>query len=104
MARSKKKSSGSRRSSNNNNARSRKQRVDPTAFWGDPAKLPGSESRITITTNPTAVVKSLGRAPLSGQQNASEYYFSAIYERAVALGAALAAAGDLIEVDELPDL
>ncbi len=98
MARSKKKSNLSRR----NKGQRRTPKVDPSAFWGDPEKLPGADPKITITSNPAAVVKSLGRAPLSGQQNASEYYFGAIYERAVGLGAALAAAGNLIETDELP--
>lgn len=98
MARSKKKSQSTRRPK----TQRRSNKVDPTAFWGDPEKLPGPDSRITITPNPSAVVKSLGRAPLSGQQNASEYYFGAIYDRAVTLGAALAAAGDLIEVEDLP--
>ncbi len=77
-------------------------RVDPKTFWGDPATLPSvADVRVNITTNPVAVVKSLGRPPLSGQQNASEHYFTAVYERAVNLGAALAAAGDLIEAEHL---
>lgn len=76
--------------------------VDPVAFWGDPEKLPkGDATQVTISTYPPAVVKSLGRPPLSGHQNASEHYFSAVYERAVNLGAALAAAGNLIAPDEL---
>ncbi len=77
-------------------------RVDPKVFWGDPETLPSvADVRVNITTNPVAVVKSLGRPPLSGQQNASEHYFTAVYERAVNLGAALAAAGDLIEAEDL---
>lgn len=79
-----------------------KSRVDPQKFWGDPQALPSvADVRVNITTNPVAVVKSLGRPPLSGQQNASEHYFTAVYERAVNLGAALAAAGDLIEAEDL---
>ncbi len=76
--------------------------VDPVAFWGDPERLPkGDATQVTISTYPPAVVKSLGRPPLSGHQNASEHYFAAVYERAVNLGAALAAAGNLIAPDEL---
>ena len=76
--------------------------IDPVAFWGDPEKLPkGDAAQVTISTSPPAVVKSLGRPPLSGHQNASEHYFAAVYERAVNLGAALAAAGNLIAPDEL---
>jgi len=71
-------------------------------FWGNPDALPSvADVRVNITTNPVAAVKSLGRLPLSGQQNASEHYFTAVYERAVNLGAALAAAGDLIEAEDL---
>lgn len=81
---------------------SRKKKVDPRVFWGNPELLeeydpPGA----TITTKPAAAVLSLGRPPLSGQQNAAEHYFSAVYGRAVNLAAALAAAGELIEPDEL---
>lgn len=80
----------------------RKKKVDPRVFWGNSELLeeydpPGA----TITTKPAAAVLSLGRPPLSGQQNAAEHYFSAVYGRAVNLAAALAAAGELIEPDEL---
>lgn len=99
------------RSNRNNKSKTRgqnrrrkgpKNQVDPAVFWGDPEKLPEVDSEsVHITTNPVAVVKSLGRPPLSGQQHASEHYFTAVYDRAVNLGAALAAAGDLLEADEL---
>lgn len=80
----------------------KKKKADPRAFWGDPQLLPdATEAKATITANPSAVVKSLGRPPLSGQQNASELYFTAVYDRAVNLAAALAAAGDLIEAEDL---
>lgn len=76
--------------------------VDPVAFWGDPENLPSVDAaQITISPYPPAVVKSLGRPPLSGHQNASEHYFAAVYERSVNLGAALAAAGNLIAPDDL---
>ena len=79
-----------------------KNQVDPSVFWGDAEKLPDVEPEtVRITTNSVAVVKSLGRPPLSGQQNASEHYFTAVYDRAVNLGAALAAAGNLLDAEEL---
>ena len=90
------------RQSNRRRKSSRKKKVDPKVFWGDPdllAEVP--EHTATITTNPSAVVLSLGRPPLSGQQNASEHYFTAVYARAVNLAAALAAAGNLVEPEEL---
>ena len=83
---------------------SRRKKVDPQVFWGDPAKLAEHNAgKALITTNPSAVVQSLGRPPLSGQQNAAEHYFVAVYDRAVNLAAALAAAGNLIEPEELTE-
>ncbi|MGI9596362.1 MAG: hypothetical protein ACR2QK_09390 [Acidimicrobiales bacterium] len=80
----------------------RKKKVDPRVFWGDPEQLAElGATKATITSNPSAVVQSLGRPPLSGQQNAAEHYFVAVYDRAVNLAAALAAAGGLIEADDL---
>ena len=83
---------------------SRKKKVDPQVFWGDAEKLaqhvPG---RAQITADPDAVINSLGRAPLSGQQHAAEHYFVAVYDRAVNLAGALAAAGQLIDTEELLD-
>ena len=96
--------------SNNNNRRSRNRRrkvgskkasFDPVDFWGDPAKLPKEEGHVRITTDPAAVVRSLGRPPLSGHYNVAEHYFVAVYDRSVTLASALAAAGDLLEPDEL---
>ncbi|MFV0524402.1 MAG: hypothetical protein ACK5RL_07895 [Acidimicrobiales bacterium] len=54
-----------------------------------------------IAPEPSAVVRSLGRPPLSGHHNVAEHYFTAVYDRAVVLAGALATAGDLIEPDEL---
>ena len=75
--------------------------VDHTAFWGESAKLPRDETNVRITSDPSAVVRSLGRPPLSGHHNVAEHYFTAVYDRAVTLASALAAAGDLIEPDHL---
>ena len=72
-------------------------------YWGDKDKLPDPTSDIRITDDPSAVVRSLGRPPLPGQEHASEAYFAAVYGRAVGLASALAAAGELIEPEELLD-
>jgi hypothetical protein len=96
---------GDKARNNNNNRRRkgpRKKKVDPKVFWGDAEQLAQvPDEKATITTNPSAVVQSLGRPPLSGQQNAAEHYFVAVYDRAVNLAAALAAAGNLIEPEDL---
>jgi len=70
-------------------------------FWGDIDALPEPRDDIRITTDPSAVARSLGRPPLPGQEQAAEAYFTAIYGRAVGLASALAAAGELIEPEEL---
>jgi hypothetical protein len=70
-------------------------------YWGDKGLLPDPTSDIRITDDPSAVVRSLGRPPLPGQEHASEAFFAAVYGRAVGLSSALAAAGDLIEPEEL---
>ena len=74
---------------------------NPEEFWGRAEELPEADAVARITTDPSAVVRSLGRAPLSGHHNAADHYFVAVYDRSVSLASALAAAGDLIEADEL---
>ena len=84
--------------------RNRKRRNKSKAtqeYWGDNARLPEPTSDIRITEDPSAVVRSLGRPPLPGHEHASDAYFTAVYGRAVGLASALAAAGDLIEPEEL---
>ncbi len=75
--------------------------VNLDAFWGDPAKLPREEPTVRIITDPSAVVRSLGRPPLSGHQNHADGYFTAVYQRSVTLASVLAAAGNLIAPDDL---
>ena len=86
------KRSGKRR--RKNNAKSSRD------FWGDPSKLPAESERVRITTSPAAVVQSLGPPPLTGQEQAAGHYFEAVYERAVMMAGALAAASGLVQEDE----
>lgn len=69
-------------------------------FWGDVEKLPDLDD-VSLTTDPSAVVRSLGRPPLAGQEGLSEHYFRAVYDQTVVLAGVLATAGDLIDADEL---
>jgi len=87
--------SGRRRKNN------KKAAPKPEEFWGRVEELPEADAVARITTDPSAVVRSLGRAPLSGHHSAAEHYFAAVYDRSVTLASALAAAGDLIETDDL---
>jgi hypothetical protein len=80
--------------------RKRKTKGTSRRFWGE---IPGdvrSDPPLRVTPDPTALVRSLGIPPLPGQEHTSGLYFQAVYERAVRMAAALAAAGNLIEVDE----
>ena len=79
------------------------QRNDGAGFWGDPEKLPPARQEIRITAAPAAVARSLGPPPLHGHEAIAEHYFSVVYERAVMLAGAVAAAGGMINPDDLID-
>lgn len=74
--------------------------ADPTAdAIGAPAGVDraGKTPRISVTPDPTSTVRSLGKPPLVGREMVAEHYFEAVYQRAVAMAGALAAAGDLLD-------
>lgn len=78
-------------------------KVDPREFWGDPALLPERIDGIRPSSDVRAVLTSLGRPPLTGNETPAEHWFSMVYERAAFLAGALAAAGDLDDqVDASP--
>ena len=91
------KGGGSNRRQGNRRRKSKKNSFKPDEFWGDASKLPTDETLVRITPDPAAVVRSLGRPPLSGQFNVAEHYFTAVYDRSVTLASALAAAGRLLD-------
>ena len=72
-------------------------KVAPVDFWGDPSRLPEPGDGLAHAPNVRAVLTSLGRPPVSGQETAAEHWFSLVYERAAFLAGALAAAGGLDE-------
>ena len=71
------------------------------AFWGEPDALPAADDLVRITKDPSAVVRSLGRPPLPAHETIAVHYFDAVYDRTVTLATALAAAGEMIEPEEL---
>ncbi len=81
--------------------RRRNKRKDHKVFWGDPETLPEARPDVRITADPAAVPRSLGPPPLAGHDAIAEHYFAAIYDRAVTTAGALAAAGGIIEPEEL---
>ena len=64
-------------------------------FWGSPDSLPSVEE-VTVSTDASAVVRSLGRPPFPGHEAVSEYYLRAVYDSTVKLAEVLATAGDLL--------
>ncbi|MFP4149244.1 MAG: hypothetical protein ACLFV0_07125 [Nitriliruptoraceae bacterium] len=78
-------------------------RTDQAGFWGDGALLPELQRDVRITDAPAAVPRSLGPPPLPGHEVVAEHYFRVVYERAVGIGGALAAAGGLIDLDRVVD-
>lgn len=77
-------------------------KVDPREFWGDPDLLPERIDGIQPSPDVRAVLTSLGRPPLTGNETAAEHWFSMVYERAAFLAGALAAAGDLDDPSPAP--
>lgn len=81
--------------------RGRGTRTAPTSaktsgdFWGSPDKLPAVEE-VSVSTDPSAVVRSLGRPPFPGHEAVSEYYLRAVYDNTAKLAEVLATAGDLL--------
>ena len=72
-------------------------RVKAVEFWGSPDTAIDIEHKVALAADPTAVVSSLGSAPLAEHSTAADTYFEAVYQRAAALSGALAAAGDLVD-------
>jgi hypothetical protein len=66
-------------------------------FWGNAAVEEEPVVAIRPIDDPAAIVMSLGRPPLRGHEIAAERYFQAVYDKAVALATALAAANGLLE-------
>jgi hypothetical protein len=77
-------------------------RVAEQRFWGaatQPAEPP-TPAPIRPTSDPAAVVRSLGPAPLAIDPAVVERHLTAVYEEAVRAATALAAANGLLAQDE----
>ena len=78
----------------------KKSKLDPVKYWGDPTSLPIRNDYQLHSNDPTAVIRSLGKAPIPGKNSAPELYFEVLYNRATGLAQALAFAGGLNEEPE----
>jgi len=74
------------------NRKRKKSKFNARQFWGSSSQLPSPSGYTTTTDDPIALVTSLGRPPIPGNENAAEAYFQMLYTRAGALAGALAAA------------
>ncbi len=70
-------------------------KINPTEFWGDPEALPFVDETVEHSGDARALLESLGRPPVPGQETAAQRWFTLVYERAAFLAGALAAAGEL---------
>lgn len=86
---------GAKASAAKGGARKPAPKVDPKEFWGDPDLLPERIEGLSYSPDVRAVLTSLGRPPMAGNETAAEHWFSMVYERAAFLAGALAAAGGL---------
>lgn len=94
---------GNRKRSQNRRGKNRRPDVlhDESRFWGESAQLPEVSQDVRITDDPSAMPRSLGPPPLPGHEHIAEQYFALVYDRAVSTAGLLAAAGGLIDPEDL---
>jgi len=79
----------------------RRRRTAPVRdFWGHDTNEEPAPERIRPSEDPAALIQSLGPPPLPGGEAVAEHYFAATYQKAASLAIALAAASDLLDLDE----
>ncbi len=83
-----------RRRSKKRSGRNR-QGQQPIEFWRSVPEL-GSVEPIRPSPDPTAVIRSLGTPPLTGQTAVADHYLAAAVERSAQMATALAAAAGLL--------
>jgi hypothetical protein len=94
---------GNRKRSQNRRGKNRRPDVlhDESRFWGESDHLPEVSQDVRITDDPSAMPRSLGPPPLPGHEHIAEQYFALVYDRAVSTAGLLAAAGGLIDPEDL---
>ncbi|MDQ3575095.1 MAG: hypothetical protein M3404_09290, partial [Actinomycetota bacterium] len=75
--------------------RRRGRKAKPVDLWRAVPALPGPKP-IKPSSDPTALLRSLGDVPLQGQGAVADHYLAAVVERAAGLATALAATADLL--------
>ncbi len=73
-------------------------------FWGSERTASEPVERIRPSPDPTVMLHSLSSPPLPGRETVAVHYFAAVAEKAAALAVALAAASELLDLDELAEV
>ena len=73
----------------------RRQRPTGVDLWRAVAPIPDAPP-VTPSTDPSALIRSLGSPPLPGQTAVAEHYLAAVVERASGVATALAATAGLL--------
>jgi hypothetical protein len=81
--------------SNNGGAARQNRTAAPAEFWRA-APEPPEPPDIAPAEHPTALLQSMGPAPLPGQAQVANHYVEAVVQRAAILATALAASADLL--------
>ena len=69
-------------------------------FWGNADVIAEPAVRIAPADDPTVMLHSLSSPPLPGRETVAVHYFAAVAEKAASLAVALAAASDLLDLDD----
>ena len=80
---------------NKKKRRRSRNRADPRKFWGNEENLPAPIYGLPVPKVSQAVLASLGKPPIPGQEIPSLEFLNGIYDRSAGLAYALAAAGGL---------
>jgi hypothetical protein len=69
-------------------------------FWGSETTAAEAVEPIRPAEDPTVMLRSLSSPPLPGRETVAVHYFAAVAEKAAALAIALAAASQLLDMDD----
>lgn len=81
----------------------RRRRVPQRDFWGSDTAGDDEVELIRPAADPTVMLRSLSSPPLPGRETVAVHYFAAVAEKAASLAVALAAASELLDMDDFND-
>jgi hypothetical protein len=81
----------------------RRRRAPQRDFWGTESTGEDDVDLIRPAADPTVMLRSLSSPPLPGRETVAVHYFAAVAEKAASLAVALAAASELLDMDDYDD-